>query len=338
MSKKYHRNEHIVKKRKNELIILIVFICVCVLGVIAYCFIDSDNREASLNTDNKDIVKIGEVSCTPKQNIETYLLMGVDVKGTVKKSSNAEDPGQSDVLILLVIDREKNTYATLPIHRDTLTDVDSLDEKGTVLATTKIQIALAHANGDGKAISCENTVKAVSNLLKGQKIDGYAAFNMDAIKKLNHMVGGVEVTIEDDFSKSDKTLVKGNTILLSDEQAYHFLHDRMNVGDGTNDARMRRQSAYLKSLKKIVSQKTEKNQQYPLDLFDGLEEYMVTTLTGNNVSRISKAILKNKDLGQFDIKGTNAIDDYGYNAFTVDQDSLNDTIIELFYDRVDEVN
>lgn len=338
MSEKYHKNELQLKNRKNELLILVIFIAVCIVGIIVYRLIDYGDKTETSKETNQDIVEIGGVKCMAKQNIETYLLMGVDAKGTVEESSKAKEPGQSDVLILLVIDRAENTYATLPIHRDTLTDVDSLDENGGFLATTKVQIALAHANGDGKEISCENTVKAVTGLLKGQKIDGYAAFNMDAISKLNHIVGGVTVTIEDDFSKSDKTLKIGDTVKLNDEQAYHYLHDRMNVGDGSNDARMRRQSAYLNELKKIIKEKTDDDQDYAQTIMEGLKDYEVSTLTGNNISRISKAILKNKDLGEFNPNGTNAIDKYGYNAFTVDEDSLNEIIIKLFYNRVDKDN
>ena len=47
--------------------------------------------------------------------------------------------------------------------------------------------------------SCENTVDAVSDMLYGIKIDGYIAMNIDAIKVINHLAGGVPVTIEDDF-------------------------------------------------------------------------------------------------------------------------------------------
>ena len=65
-----------------------------------------------------------------------------------------------------------------------------------ILPTTKTQIALAHANGDGMELSCENTVDAVSNMLYGIRIEGYISLNMDSIKILNHLAGGVPVTIE----------------------------------------------------------------------------------------------------------------------------------------------
>ena len=89
---------------------------------------------------------------------------------------------------------------------------------------------------------------AVSNMLYGNRIEGYISLNMDSIKILNHLAGGVPVTIEDDFSQSDPSLVMGQNITLTDDQAMHYVHDRMNVGDGTNECRMRRQKAYVDAL------------------------------------------------------------------------------------------
>ena len=57
---------------------------------------------------------------------------------------------------------------------------------------------------------------AVSTLLGGHKIDGFAMVNMSAIEVVNDMVGGVTVTIEDDFPDSD-TLIKGQTVTLHGE-------------------------------------------------------------------------------------------------------------------------
>ena len=46
------------------------------------------------------------------------------------------------------------------------------------------------------------------------------------------------------FSQSDSSLKMGETVTLTDDQALHYVHDRMNVGDGTNVCRMRRQKEY----------------------------------------------------------------------------------------------
>ena len=71
----------------------------------------------------------------------------------------------------------------------------------------------------------------MSHLLGGVPIDGYYELPMKAIPVLNKQVGGVTVTLEDDFSSVDAAMVKGKTITLSDSQAFHYIHDRYGVGD-----------------------------------------------------------------------------------------------------------
>lgn len=320
-----------IKQQKSAIIYLSIFVVIAIIGVLAILFIGEPKDSKKHNRTDK-IVNIGGVDCIPKANLETYLLMGTDVKGKATEDMK-ENPGQADVVIVLVIDREKNTYALLPINRDTICAVDSLDKNGNYLATTDIQLALAHAVGDGKEQACENTMKAVSELLHDQYIDEYAALNRDAIKTLNHMVGGVTVKIKDDFSKSDKSLKKGKTVKLTDEQAEHYVHDRMNVGDGTNECRMRRANEYMNGLKKVVDKKTEKDPKFPHKVYNALSEYMITSMSGGDTSKITKAVLKNKYIGTFKIKGKNKRDKYGYNAFYPDKKSLNEVVRKLFYDE-----
>lgn len=296
---------------------------------------NSNNNSKSGNSQNEEeernVVTIQGKAYTPKSNIETYLLIGVDSTKEDREDEDFVGFGQCDELSVLVIDKAANTYARLPINRDTVTEVRSLGENGEDLGTSQLQIALAHATGKDEEQRCENTVEAVSTLLNGQKINGYACLDMDSIAALNHLVGGVTVTIEDDFSKADPTLIKGETIKLSDEQAVNFVRGRMEVGDGTNEGRMRRHDAYINGLKEVVLKKSQSDNSYPLTIFNGLRDYMTTNINGNAVSRISKALIKNEDLGKLELKGKNKVDDYGFNAFTVDKNSLNEVITQLFY-------
>ena len=346
-----------IKQQKSAVIYLSIFAVICIVGIILILFV-GEPEDTSKNNRTDKIVKIGGVNCVPKPNIETYLLIGTDVKGkltaettrptteeanygteeTTKEADEKDtyNPGRADVITILVIDREKNTYALLPIDRDTITAVDSLDENGNYLATTDIQLSLAYEVADGKEKSCENTMKAVSELLHDQYIDEYTALSQDAIKIINNSVGGVTVKIEDDFSDSDKSLKKGKTIKLSDDQAQHYVHDRMNVGDGSNECRMRRQNEYMKGLKKLVGERTDKNPQFPLNVYRNLNGYMITSMSGNDTSKITKAVLKNKYLGSFKIEGKSKKDDYGYNAFYPKKKSLDEVVRKLFYDEVDK--
>lgn len=338
---KHSRRNYDKRKVVRKLIplFLAVIVVAATAGIISQTAdrkkMDHDTQEAA-NDQTEDIVEINGVKCVPKRNIKTYLFMGLDSQGEAKAAEEYDGTGQCDTLQILVLDDVNHTYTRLPINRDTMTEVNTLDENGYYLGTTTMQISLAHASGDGMEKSCENTVDAVSNLLYGQTIDGYASLNMDSIKVLNHLAGGVTVTIEDDFSKEDPSLKMGDTITLTDEQAMHYVHGRMNVGDGTNENRMRRQTQYLEALKPILLEKCQADNTFPLDIYDGLEPYMVTNLTRNNFINLAAELTECEEQDSLEIKGTNAMGDTGFNEFTVDEDSLAETVIQLFYDKVED--
>ena len=339
MAKKYYSKSKKEKLYKKLLLVVAAFIVVCTatLGVghmVDDQKLDTGKIEAAATT---DVVTINGVKCKPNWDIQTYLFIGEDARGVKERKTEGDGTGQSDVLELLVIDTKNNTYHKLPINRDTITDVKSLDEDGSYLATTKTQIALAHANGDGMELSCENTVDAVSNMFYGIKIDGYISLNMDSIKVLNHLAGGVPVTIEDDFSKSDKSLVMGQTITLSDDQAMYYVHDRMNVGDGTNECRMRRQKAYIDALFPLYKAKLQADSGFINEFYNELSDYMVTDMSVGEMGNVANMILKSEDKGEVSIKGTNAIaKDDGYNEFTMDETSRGDVAMELFFNKVEK--
>lgn len=324
--------------RKGVLIVLAIALVLVAVGV-ASQVVDRKTiaREEEETTQwPQDMVEINGIKCTPKKNIKSYLIMGLDSRGEAEATEEYDGTGQVDTLELVVVDYTANTYTRLPINRDTMTEVRSLDTDGTYLATTEVQIALAHTKGDGMEISCENTVDAVSNLLYGQTIDGYASLNMDAIEILNHLAGGVTVTIEDDFSKEDPSLIQGETVTLTDAQAMSFVHGRMSVGDGTNEGRMKRQSQYLSALKPILVEKCQADSSFALEIYDSLTPYMVTDQSRNDFIKLTAALIESEEQERLHIEGTNAVGDTGFNEFTVDEDSLADVVIQLFYDKVEE--
>ena len=242
-----------------------------------------------------------------------------------------------DVIQLLVVDNTNKTYVQLPVNRNTMTEVRSYDSEGVYLGTSIAQIAYAHMEGDGGGkLSCENTVQAVSDLLYGQKIDGYIAMNMDGIGILNHLAGGVTVTIEEDMTNIDPAFIEGETITLTDDQALKFVRARMSVGDGTNESRMRRQDAFIDSLKDKMTGKLKNNEKYAIDVYDQLSGSMITDLSDKEFSRIVNALTECDSEGKRDIEGTVGVDEFGFSTFEPDKDSLADTVIDLFYRRMEE--
>ncbi|MCD8020529.1 MAG: LCP family protein [Clostridiales bacterium] len=338
-----HRRKDGADKKKimRKLVPLCVAVAVLlVMGVIISLSIDQNTieteSEGTEEDELDDIVEINGIRCIPKKNLKSYLFLGLDSQGESEAVAEYEGTGQCDTIILLVVDEGADIYTMLPLNRDTMTEVDSLDEDGYYLTTTVEQLSFAHTYGDGLDISCENTAEAVSNLLYDQQIDGYASLNMDAIEVLNHLVGGVTVTIEDDFSETDSSLVQGETVTLTDEQAMHYVHDRMNVGDGTNESRMRRQSQYLDALRPLLVEKREADSSFALEIYDSLEDYMVTDFTRNGFINLAADLLGCEQQESPTIEGTNAVGESGFNEFIVDEDSLAEVVIDLFYDRVDD--
>ena len=82
-----------------------------------------------------------------RSGLETYLIMGIDVKGKAVAVDSYEGGGQADVQMVLVVDDANKTWQVLQINRDTITKVPVLDVLGGVAAYADEQIALAHYYG-----------------------------------------------------------------------------------------------------------------------------------------------------------------------------------------------
>ena len=84
-------------------------------------------------------------------------------------------------------------------------------------------------------------------------IDRVCVFNCEAIGVINDAVGGVEVTIENDFTDESGEVLepefyKGNTLKLTGEQAVTFIRERdCSIFKSAMD-RVERQEQYISSL------------------------------------------------------------------------------------------
>ncbi len=333
------RTEEDIKRLKKKALIFPAVLAV--LGILlAVMFVVVDNTDyfsldQFLHRDLYNVVELNGVRCRRRTRMKSYLFMGVDARGKVDdEREEYKGEGQCDVLLLVVVDQNANTYTVFPIDRNTVTTVRALEEDGSFVGQLEEQIALAHSTGDGKEISCENAVYSVSHLLYDQPIDGYLALNMDCIGIINHELGGVTVTIEDDFSEADPSLKLGETVKLTDEQAVHYIHDRMNVGDGTNEGRMRRQDQYLANAQPIFMDKLMKDETFFRSLYDSLGDYMVTSLSGKDISKLAKAFRSNEYLEPPKITGETSVDRFDTIMLTPDEESVAAAVLELFYEEV----
>ena len=299
-----------------------------VLGMADHYRINSDS-----STDSREMITYKNETYVKKGNLETYLIAGIDAPGKVEKVTEYDGTGQCDVLAVIVRDRSTDQCKLLSIDRNTITAVKSLDNDGTYLDTTDIQISLAHAMGFDQQVRAENTVDAVSHLLGDQTIDGYAMVNMGAIQVVNDMVGGVTVTIEDDFSDVDPSMKKGETVTLMGEHAENYIRGRKDVADGSNQNRMSRQSNYEEAFKPAFRSKCAENSKFPLEVYHAMEDYMTTNISAKKFCRLAILMSDENQDEKVAISGTYGLDEDEWQTFTPDEDSLQEAILELFYQK-----
>lgn len=158
---------------------------------------------------------------------------------------------------------------------------------------------------------------------------------MDEIPKLNHSVGGVTVTLLEDFQDIDRQMKKGETLALSDEQAYRYIHDRYGVGDEKNTSRMKRQQQYMEAFFTKAKEKAKSDKAYVGQLFREFEQTATTNLTAKKISGLTNRLIKGTQKGFFEIKGTSKIgkalgDGIDHAEFYPDKESIIDVMTKIY--------
>ena len=271
------------------------------------------------------------------EDITTFLIMGIDKSDeTVTEVAEGTDGGQADALFLLVLNPHDSSIKIIGINRNTMTDVDVYDEYGRYQTTVVAQIATQHGFGNGMEESCEYQVKAVSNMFYQLPIHGYAAINMSAIPIINDQVGGVDVVVLEDLTRWDKSLVKGEKVHLEGESAYHYVKTRDITIYGSNDMRLERQRQYLNGFIKAAREAASKNSNAAVELFTAISSKMVTNITADEISYLAP-YLTNYSFDDADLKMIEGKTQKNgkFEEFYVDEDDLYQTIIDVFYEKID---
>ena len=230
-------------------------------------------------------IDLNDLEYTVKDNIKSYLFIGTDHSGNEDATDETYQGSMGDFLLVAILNKTAKTYGFVQLNRDLITDVQVLDEDGSIIGTSEEQLCTAHWYGSSRQQSCLNMVDAVSQALGGLSIDGYYSVGMDEITQLNHVIGGATVTIEDDFSKVDPSLKMGEKITLTDEQAFNYLQSRMEVGDGENESRMRRQRTYMEAVYDRVIDRVKAEKNFLEDITDTLGHAVTTDMNGEDFNQ-----------------------------------------------------
>ena len=337
---------------KKKTMRAVIEIIIAVLVIIAVYFIirgmdrhDVRIRQAATENETQRVwkefqekpvsIKLHKKTWKFAHPVQTYLFIGTDKSGNEDAEGEEYHGSMADALMLVVVDKEEKTYGILQLNRDTITEVPMLLQDGSANASAQMQLCTAHWYGKDKAASCDNTVETVSKMLGGLPIDGYYALKMDAMPLLNHEVGGVTVTLEDDMTKLDPAMKKGATLTLTDRQAELLMQSRYAMDDDRNTQRMRRQQIFLKAFMKKIKKQNAGDINATVKLYDRLRPYATTDIKMNDLTALLKDMQGYTDKGIITIDGTSKIGEKLHDGkkhweFYMDEDSLETSMKQLY--------
>ena len=318
------------KLRPRDIIVLLVILALVVVTLYSVIMIveNAMNKGTTAPTaESKTIVRDG-VEYYPRQDMLVIMVAGIDESGPVADSGTYNNPGEADMVSLVIFDQKTQTMEVLALNRDTMLEMPVLGIGGKQAGTRYGQLALAHTYGSGLSDSAENLKTTVSDFLYGLKIDYYVTMNMDAIALLNDAVGGVTVEVEEDFSAIDPTIGQG-AVKLKGQQAVTYLRSRQGVGDQLNLTRMERQERYMTSFVEVLRGKLQEDPAFALTVYEELVPYMVTDLSSNALAGLVD-FYSDYAMGQIhSVEGENVVD--GFMEYHVDAEALDKLILQLLY-------
>ncbi len=308
----------------------------CLLAVGAVCFALQQPRHSEPAGDlterfqSEITCQVGDTTYHYRESVLTnLLLMGIDRTESTRPETTAQEGGQADFLLLLTADRETRTLMLTHIDRDTITEMTTYGIFGDPAGSITTQICLSHAFGTTEEQRCGNTVAAVSALFGGIPIDGYVAMDMEDIATLNDALGGVTVTLEEDFSREDPSMTPGTTMTLTGNQAEIFVRYRATVADGTNTNRMKRQRTYMTAVLEMLETDDDPSAQ---DLLETMEAEIYTDLTQQELlADFDRWHQYHRETIQT-MEGRHTVDEDGFVAFYPEKQWLETYLLQHFYE------
>lgn len=233
---------------------------------------------------------------------------------------------RADLLLVLVLDAAAHTITPIHIDRDTVAQLEVPDASATLSAPIHFAPGYGADGADGR----ERTRAAVQALLGGVDIDLYAALDANALPALNDALGGVEVTLADDFSALDPAMVAGRTLRLAGEQAAHYVGA---LAGESGEARALRQRHFLQGMLAALGGELSRDAGALRDLYGGLGSALTSSAKlGRLINEVYAA--RGYTLEALCTpEGERAVDGDGLAAFYTDEASLQALVIDAFYRR-----
>ena len=321
----------------KEMIQKTILSCVCLVLVLVVIYSGLQILESTVftgegvpseTTPSKTIIRNG-VEYFPRQDITVVMVLGIDQFGPVQSSGSHKNSGSADMVMLLIFDEKSKECSVLHLNRDTMLDMPVVGVFDEEAGTYYGQLALAHTYGSGMEDSSENVEKALEGFLPGATIDYYVTMRMDAIPIFNDAVGGVTVTVVDDFSEVNPSITKGE-LTLRGNLVIDFVRTRKGVGDQKNTTRMDRQKEYISGFLDALRQKENESINFFASISDEVAPYIVTDCSAETLKGMINQYADYSIKEVITSEGESVVVD-GYYEFHADEEALDELLVEVFY-------
>ena len=326
-------------KKRNDKRKLMRGLAVALLAVFlltgAFLLLELWEKRQSIFPEQKTentVYEYNGVEYVKNEDVESFLILGLDKFEDAINNDSYNNDQRADFLMLLVFDNSEKKFTAGHLNRDTMVNMNVLGVAGQKIGTVNKQLALAHTYGNGRDVSCRNTADAVSELLNGVKVNHYLSITMDAVPILNDLLGGVEVTVLDDFSGIDDTLIKGETVTLHGDHALTYVRERYGLEDSSNSTRMVRQRQYMTAVYDKAMLEIENDDNFVIEASSKLADYIVSDRSVNQLQEIAKKLSQYKFTEIETLEGESVVKD-GLMEFRPDADSIDKIVFELFYKK-----
>lgn len=270
-------------------------------------------------------------------NIDTILFLGIDQEsdGQYDEYMNQaqgviSNIGRSDTILLFMADEEKQETKMLSISRESMTDVDVYDSTGEFLYTGKMPVTLQYTYGNSPSRGLFLAKRTITKLLYNIRIDGAVSLTLDGIRDVVDRLGGIELTMPQDYSYIDPRCTEGATVLLNGAEMEHFIRYRDTSVTGSNNERMERTSWLIGAVFKELKAKGAMT--FLQQIIDSHPEYITSDCEAELLKKLSAYPIsdeKYKVPGQLQEGLMN-------DEFYVDEEALQQLIVDLLYVPVEE--
>lgn len=216
----------------------------------------------------------------------TLLLLGSDSRISAGDPSQWQQGAQrTDTMMLVHLPADGGAAYVMSIPRDSWVEIPGRGE-------AKINAAFAYG---GPSL----TVQTVEQLT-GVRVDHVAVADFESFAAITDALGGVRITLAEDFTHDGTTIEAGQHRLLTGDQALRWVRERKGLARGDFD-RMHRQQAWVRAM--VATMRNERTLANPLTSVPFLRAVGDAVATDEGLDAAAMADLRDRvgDLASTDI-------------------------------------